>query len=912
MRHGLAIFLLCLTTSLRCLASVVSGDDFNANTETATVVLQQWYNSSGLYNSTGWWNAANCIEAVENDIFANNDLKYLSVLTNTYNLNDSDDFEDSYYDDEGWWCNAWIRAYDLTGDTTFLSMAKTIYTNILTGWDDSATNCGGGIWWDKTHTYKNAIPNELFLLASIRLHQRTPDDGAGAGSFFYWATNEYTWFQDSGMINSKDLVNDGLKAYPSCANNGETTWTYNQGVILGGLTDLYKVTGNINYLNEAMLIANAATATLVDGNGVLVEPCEAGDSCGDDGPQFKGIFVRYLAYLYDETNVPAYHTFLYNNAHAVWFNDRNSTNQLGLHWDGPFDTNDAARQSSALMPVSALAEPVTALLPFARGSGDPSFNHACGTAAGTLAWQCASNTSAGLMQYGPYLASLSAGSHMAHVRMAVNSLSNSASSLVSLMVIEDGVAELVNTNVPWNWFISAGVPQDFPLAFTNTSSNALEFRVFWNAVSGAPALTLSDITVDGAHNWVAANLSHNIGRLDGLNAWEADPIRDTASGYLATGPGTAELGPGCYDAQFELKVDNFIFTNPVVATLSVVDADTGVTVASRNVAQSEFPNVMYRPFNLYFQAAAGAHYNFCAYWYYATNSPRLTERSVVLTGVTAPGFSPIALTPGSYNEDMVIEAGAPGVPTGGYTSASMDEGTGNTGNGWYQAGYDAAAPATGLPAPGSTLTNQAASDHVFTLAPSYTANNAALVDSSHGASLAPAVSNCFSALSFLAATGNGPATVNYSVRHADGSAETGSFSVPDWFNNAPAAFDVQGRVNVTTGAFNSVNTGNPRLYAEDINLTNQTSPVTNISLSWGASNGSTSHVAVFAVSGVVVQPVPLGISFSPSGQMVLIWPAGLLLQATNVNGPWTTNVAASSPYELPPGAASQFFRVQGP
>src|SRR5437667_9479979 len=114
------------------------------------------------------------------------------------------------------------------------------------------------------------------------------------------------------MINGQNLVNDGLTI--SCQNNGQTAWTYNQGVILGALTDLYKVTGDTNYLNQATAIADAATATLVDGNGVLREPCECG---GGDVPQFKGIFVRYLAYLYDVTRKTNYYNLLFKSAHAI-------------------------------------------------------------------------------------------------------------------------------------------------------------------------------------------------------------------------------------------------------------------------------------------------------------------------------------------------------------------------------------------------------------------------------------------------------------------------------------------------------------------------------------------------------------------------------------------------------------------
>ena len=128
-------------------SSPVPGDDFNANSESATLLLQQWYNAAGLYDTTGWWNAANCLEALENVIVANNDRQYLTVLTNTFNLNSGGNFINNYYDDEAWWANAWIRAYDLTGNASFLNMAKTIFADLLTGWDTAT--CGGGLWWSK-------------------------------------------------------------------------------------------------------------------------------------------------------------------------------------------------------------------------------------------------------------------------------------------------------------------------------------------------------------------------------------------------------------------------------------------------------------------------------------------------------------------------------------------------------------------------------------------------------------------------------------------------------------------------------------------------------------------------------------------------------------------------------------------
>jgi predicted alpha-1,6-mannanase (GH76 family) len=79
-----------------------------------------------------------------------------------------------------------------------------------------------------TSGYKNAITNELFLTLAVLLHQRNP-----AGGYLTWAQREWDWFSSAGLIGPDGLVNDGLTA--ACQNNGGTTWTYNQGVILGGL-----------------------------------------------------------------------------------------------------------------------------------------------------------------------------------------------------------------------------------------------------------------------------------------------------------------------------------------------------------------------------------------------------------------------------------------------------------------------------------------------------------------------------------------------------------------------------------------------------------------------------------------------------------------------------------------------------
>lgn len=302
--------------------SAASKDAYTKWTTSSIKALQQWYNEDdGLWTSTGWWNSANCL-TVLGDFFTVNgdkadDLNLTKTFSNTFTqaqitvqttrkvlMNRHDGlrlvesryeqdsgakmlergyqgFLDDYYDDEGWWALAWIRVYDVTGNAEYLSMAESIFHDMQGGLSNAT--CGGGIWWDKDSTYKNAIANELYLSVAASLANRA----SNADSYLAIAKGQWAWFQQSGMINNENLINDGLAIYANgtCGNNGENTWSYNQGVILGGLVELYRATGDSNLLSKAVDIAEAAISALsID--GILHESCE--NDCGADGSQFKG------------------------------------------------------------------------------------------------------------------------------------------------------------------------------------------------------------------------------------------------------------------------------------------------------------------------------------------------------------------------------------------------------------------------------------------------------------------------------------------------------------------------------------------------------------------------------------------------------------------------------------------------
>jgi predicted alpha-1,6-mannanase (GH76 family) len=296
-----------------------------------------------------WWHSAVALEGTIDYSRLTGSDEHLGIISGTFDANvDSEnrDFLNDYYDDEGWWALSWLKAWDLTGEERYLDAARLIFDDMTGGWDEI---CDGGVWWRKQRDYKNAITNELFMLVAARLHLAT-----GEAEYLEWAERTWAWLDASGMINGDDLVNDGLTG--QCVNNEQTTWSYNQGVILGGLVALHEIRGDDDYLSRARAIADAAIAALA-ADGVLVEPCEP--DCGGDGPQFKGIFMRNLSVLHQATDEPAYADFIAAQADSIGANATSQYGEIGLSWGGPFDLPDTPRQSAGVAAINAaLALPI--------------------------------------------------------------------------------------------------------------------------------------------------------------------------------------------------------------------------------------------------------------------------------------------------------------------------------------------------------------------------------------------------------------------------------------------------------------------------------------------------------------------------------------------------------------------------
>lgn len=214
--------------------------------------------------------------------------------------------------------------------------------------------------------------------------------------------------------------------------------------------------------------------------------------------------------------------------------------------------------------------------------------------------------------------------------------------------------------------------------------------------------------------------------------------------------------------------------------------------------------------------------------------------------LTYADFDPVPLTPGSFTADVVVESSAP-QPLRDYTTATMDGGTNNDSNVWYEKGFESMRPDSGFPAAGTTFTAVSDPNRTFKFASDYNAPNALLITTNGypAASLTLSTPAAGNAISLLCSVSGGATTLNYTVHHQGGATESGQLVIPDWLDTAPStiAYIPGGRVNVGGGQVTQSGII-PRIFYQDIFLGNSTDPITSIDFTTTSGN----RVALFGAS----------------------------------------------------------------
>jgi predicted alpha-1,6-mannanase (GH76 family) len=325
-------------------------------------LIQKFWNASGNYfnekntnTNFNYWPQAHALDVLVdayNRTKSNEYKAYMDKWFTGVNQKNGNTFLNEFYDDMDWNALAMLRAYDATNDQKYKQAVETVWADIKTGWN---TTMGGGIAWRKAMPYyKNTPANGPAAILAARLYKRfnNPDD-------LVWSKKIYTWLKDSLYNKSTGWVYDGINSDNDGKRN--TTWkfTYNQGVFIGAAVELYSITNDAGYLNDAL---QAANFTLSDNVLTNFTDNLLRDEGGGDGGLFKGVFVRYLIELIQAPGVLSsdkqrYINFLKHNAQTLWNTGTDKSYLLyGSYWKNPPGaTTDLTIQLSGAMLIEALA-----------------------------------------------------------------------------------------------------------------------------------------------------------------------------------------------------------------------------------------------------------------------------------------------------------------------------------------------------------------------------------------------------------------------------------------------------------------------------------------------------------------------------------------------------------------------------
>ena len=267
-------------------------------------------------------------------------------------------------DDIQWHAHAWLRAYEASGsvNATYLDEVVHIYNLLFdptSPWHGWNSTCGAMNWWSN-NPYVNVITNGLAFTGLVNLQRVVgPDVQIQGKTTLAWALLIWKWAQTPGLLTKDGVFMDGLGS--DCVTVIGSPWTYNSGIWLDGLTGLSLAQNDTSYSDFAFTLAQSATSFFANGDadGVMREvSCSQpdGDCSGADGREFKGVFIRHLAYALKDwttagtaaSNAPAAawaRAWIAKQAASLLANDASAlppanTPLFGQLWQGPFEADN--------------------------------------------------------------------------------------------------------------------------------------------------------------------------------------------------------------------------------------------------------------------------------------------------------------------------------------------------------------------------------------------------------------------------------------------------------------------------------------------------------------------------------------------------------------------------------------------
>ena len=310
-------------------------------------------NNTGNSSFNYWWNA-HMLDVLVDAYIRNGNEQHktqMKALLRGIKVMNGGTYINVFNDDMEWLAMASLRAYEVTSDEEYLTVANELWTEIKKSWSDVY---GGGITWKSDTPFgKNACSNAPAAILALRLYKISgdPDD-------LQWAKDIYSWQKSTLVDPATGLVWDNISQ-----ENGveviQKDWifTYNLGTYLGAANLLYEATNEQEYLNDAIRTAKSSmTSPKVTSEGLLRDEGQG------DGGLFKGIFVRYFTDLIlqpdlDDQTRDDFVKFMRFNAETFYSKAiRRPSMMSGSNWRQlPSSSTDFSTQLSGVMLIEAAA-----------------------------------------------------------------------------------------------------------------------------------------------------------------------------------------------------------------------------------------------------------------------------------------------------------------------------------------------------------------------------------------------------------------------------------------------------------------------------------------------------------------------------------------------------------------------------
>ncbi|MEU3294358.1 RICIN domain-containing protein [Streptomyces longwoodensis] len=283
--------------------------------------------SKGTERAGTWIGALDIL--VANDVYlrtrAPADRQRVSDLISTFLSKEGTNWTswDGWNDDVAWMITATLEGYKATGNASWLDTAADQWNKTYNrGWSEEG---GGGIWENDEYYSKCALSNDPMISTAVGLYEITGD-----GAYLTKAQRIYSWVRSHIVNTSSGVVNECI-AFPNGRGGSTIVQTsdnaYNAGSWIKAADDLYRVTGNASYRDDAQRTADHFLNTV---------PVVANNGTRGSAYQYW-LFKGMSEFCTDADLCSRYSGYMHSNAAKAW-SMRNSANLTWNDWTRP--TND--------------------------------------------------------------------------------------------------------------------------------------------------------------------------------------------------------------------------------------------------------------------------------------------------------------------------------------------------------------------------------------------------------------------------------------------------------------------------------------------------------------------------------------------------------------------------------------------